>query len=191
MNKFTVLYNPLAGKTDKAAIKPNFPRFYPTTNSNTSFSATAKVTPTCLKTSPQIVKSCSRAATERLTDSSTTPLPIRTRAKSGTTLRATATISGRISAGKRRRSRRRYRVSQNLPLVTVNGVTRKFINGIGYGIDGYCCEVGDKMRAEGKQNINYAGIAIKGLLFFFKRANAVVTVDGKEKSYKKYGSRLR
>lgn len=74
---------------------------------------------------------------------------------------------------------------KNLPLVTVNGITKKFINGIGYGIDGYCCEVGDKMRADGKQNINYAGIAIKGLLFFFKRSNAVVTVDGTEKSYKK------
>lgn len=74
---------------------------------------------------------------------------------------------------------------KNLPIVTVNGITKKFINGIGYGIDGYCCEVGDKMRAEGKQNINYAGIAIKGLLFFFKRSNAVVTVDGTEKSYKK------
>lgn len=74
---------------------------------------------------------------------------------------------------------------KNLPTVTVNGITKKFINGIGYGIDGYCCEVGDKMRAEGKTDINYAGIAIKGLLFHFKRANAVVTVDGNEKTYKK------
>ena len=32
---------------------------------------------------------------------------------------------------------------KDLPGVTVNGKTYKFLNGIGYGIDGYCCEVGD------------------------------------------------
>ena len=69
--------------------------------------------------------------------------------------------------------------------VTVNGITKKFINGIGYGIDGYCCEVGDKLRAEGKQNINYAGIAIKGLLFHFKTKNATVIADGKEFKFNK------
>ena len=50
-----------------------------------------------------------------------------------------------------------------LPKVTVKGKTYRFFNGVGYGIDGYCCEVGDKMRAEGKTDINYAGIAIKGV----------------------------
>lgn len=74
---------------------------------------------------------------------------------------------------------------KDLPTVTVNGITKKFINGIGYGIDGYCCEVGDKLRAEGKQNINYAGIAIKGLLFHFKTKNATVIADGKEFKFNK------
>lgn len=73
---------------------------------------------------------------------------------------------------------------QNLPTVTVNGKTSKFINGVGYGIDGYCCEVGDKLKAEGKP-VNYTGIAIKGLLFHFKPRNATVTVDGVTKTYKK------
>ena len=72
-----------------------------------------------------------------------------------------------------------------LPEVTVNGVTRKFINGIGYGIDGYCCEVGDQLREKSDKPINYAGIAIKGLLFHYKRTNAKVTVDGVTKEYKK------
>lgn len=73
----------------------------------------------------------------------------------------------------------------NLPVVTVNGKKYKFINGIGYGIDGYCCEVGDAMRAAGKSNINYTSIAIKGLLGKYKRVNASVTVDGVTKEYKK------
>jgi len=73
---------------------------------------------------------------------------------------------------------------QNLPTVTVNGKTYKFINGVGYGIDGYCCEVGDKEREAGKDNVNYAGIAIKGMLFHFKPRNATVIVDGKEYFFK-------
>jgi len=74
---------------------------------------------------------------------------------------------------------------RRLPTVTVKGITCKFINGIGYGIDGYCCEVGDKMRAAGDQKINYAGIAVKGLLFHYKPTAAVITVDGKEYRFKK------
>lgn len=73
---------------------------------------------------------------------------------------------------------------KNLPTVTVNGEEYKFINGVGYGIDGYCCEVGDEMRAKGKV-ANYTAIAIKGLLFKFKPRNATVIVDGVEKEYKK------
>lgn len=73
---------------------------------------------------------------------------------------------------------------KNLPEVTVKGKTYKFINGVGYGIDGYCCEVGDKLKAENKK-VNYTAIAIKGLLFGFKPANATVTVDGVTKKYKK------
>ncbi len=72
---------------------------------------------------------------------------------------------------------------ENLPTVTVNGKTSRFINGVGFGIDGYCCETGDKQRAEGKQKINYAGIAIKGMLSEFKPLNATVTVDGVEHKF--------
>ncbi len=73
---------------------------------------------------------------------------------------------------------------KDLPEVTVKGKTYKFINGVGYGIDGYCCEVGDKMKESGKQP-NYTSIAISGLLFHFKPVNATVIVDGVEHSYKK------
>lgn len=74
---------------------------------------------------------------------------------------------------------------KNLPQVTVNGRTYRFINGIGYGIDGYCCEVGDALKLKSDKPVNYAGIAIKGLLFHFKPRNAVITVDGKKYNYKK------
>ena len=73
---------------------------------------------------------------------------------------------------------------KDLPVVQVNGMTRYFINGIGYGIDGYCCEVGDKIRATSDKPVNYTAIAIKGLLFGYHRTTAEVTVDGKTESYK-------
>ncbi len=75
---------------------------------------------------------------------------------------------------------------QNLPVCTVNGKDYKFINGVGYGIDGYCCEVGDKLRAEKPgTKINYTSIAIKGLLFHYKPTTATVTVDGVEHKLEK------
>lgn len=75
---------------------------------------------------------------------------------------------------------------QDLPTVTVNGKTHRFLNGVGYGIDGYCCEVGDEQRmASMYKAVNYSAIAIKGLLFHFKPRNAVVTVDGKEYRFEK------
>ena len=73
----------------------------------------------------------------------------------------------------------------SLPKVYVNGMTKYFINGIGYGIEGYCCEEGDKIRATSDKPVNYTAIAIKGLLYKFKPRNATVTVDGVEKKYKK------
>lgn len=74
---------------------------------------------------------------------------------------------------------------ENLPLVEVNGEKHRFLNGVGYGIDGYCCEVGDRMKATSDKPVNYTAIAIKGLLFHYKPANATVTVDGQSYSYKK------
>lgn len=74
---------------------------------------------------------------------------------------------------------------KELPTVTVNGKTYQFLNGIGYGIDGYCCEVGDQLAKKSDKPINYAGIAIKGLLFHYKPTKATVTVDGKTTTYNK------
>ncbi len=75
---------------------------------------------------------------------------------------------------------------KNLPSVTVNGKRSLFINAVGFGIDGYCCEVGDEQRKKSNgKPVNYTGIAIKGLLFFFKPSNATVIIDGVEHRYKK------
>lgn len=73
---------------------------------------------------------------------------------------------------------------QDLPCVEVKEKTYRFINGVGYGIDGYCCEVGEQMRNEGKKP-DYTAIAIKGLLFHYKPTSATVSVDGKEYSYRR------
>ena len=73
---------------------------------------------------------------------------------------------------------------KELPVVTVNGRDYRFINAVGFGIDGYCCEVGDKIRSENKK-LDYTAIAIKGLLGGYKPTAARVTVDGVTKEYKK------
>ena len=74
---------------------------------------------------------------------------------------------------------------KDLPTVTVKGEEHRFINGIGFGIDGYCCEVGDEQRKKSDNPVNYTKIAIMGLLFHFKAPNAKVTVDGVTKEYKR------
>ena len=74
---------------------------------------------------------------------------------------------------------------KDLPSVTIDGYDWLFLNGVGYGIDGYCCEVADQMHAAGETNVNYASIAIKGLLGKFKPRNAKITVDGKEFKFRK------
>ena len=77
------------------------------------------------------------------------------------------------------------RYLKNLPTVTCLGKTRRFLNGVGYGIDGYCCEVGDKLRETSDKPVNYASIAIKGLLFHYKPTRATVTADGKTQVFEK------
>ena len=73
---------------------------------------------------------------------------------------------------------------KDLPTVYVNGMEKKFINGIGFGIDGYCCEVGDQLKEKSDKPVNYAGIAIKGVLFKYRKLKAKVVVDGVEYNYK-------
>ena len=72
----------------------------------------------------------------------------------------------------------------DLPVVEINGKKTRFLNGIGFGIDGFCCEEGDRQKAEkpGK-DVNYTAIAIQGVFGKYKPRNATVTVDGVEYKY--------
>ena len=74
---------------------------------------------------------------------------------------------------------------KNLPVCEIDGVKKFFINGVGYGIDGYCAEEGDRLKKLSSKKVNYTAIAIKGLLFKFKSRKAKVTVDGVEYEFKK------
>lgn len=74
---------------------------------------------------------------------------------------------------------------RNLPTVEVKGKTYRFLNNVGFGIDGYCCEVGDQCKAKSDKPVNYTAIAIKGLLFHYKPTNATVVIDGEAYTYKK------
>ncbi len=75
---------------------------------------------------------------------------------------------------------------ENLPVVDIGGKQCRFLNNVGFGIDGYCCEVGDaqKLAKPGKK-VNYTAVAIKGLLLHYKPTTATIVVDGKEYVYKK------
>ncbi|MBR2473538.1 MAG: diacylglycerol kinase family protein [Clostridia bacterium] len=67
---------------------------------------------------------------------------------------------------------------KTLPVIEVNGKSYRFINGVGYGVDGYSCEVIDsRKKATGKKG-SYSLEALKGLLYSYEPGKAKVTVDG-------------
>lgn len=75
---------------------------------------------------------------------------------------------------------------EKLPTVEVNDNKYLFVNGVGFGIDGFCCQEGDKQRIKSADSpINYTSIVLKGFLYKYKPANVTVTVDGVEHKYKK------
>jgi diacylglycerol kinase family enzyme len=74
---------------------------------------------------------------------------------------------------------------ESIPVCEVNGKEYKVLNGVGYGIDGYCCQTGDEMKAQKVEKINYTAIAIKGLFGKYKTCGGSVTVDGETRRYKK------
>lgn len=73
---------------------------------------------------------------------------------------------------------------QHLPVVTINHKQYRFLNNVGFGIDGMVCTEAEDLRAKGKTEINYTTLAIKLLLTKYKRCNAKVTVDGKEYKFR-------
>lgn len=73
---------------------------------------------------------------------------------------------------------------ENLPKVTANGITKYFVNNVGYGVDGEVCVVADIKKEKG-QKIDYAKISIGLILGKFKKRNCKIKVDGKEYEFKR------
>ena len=67
---------------------------------------------------------------------------------------------------------------KHLPTVTLKGVTKMFLNNVGFGIDGYCCEKGDEQRKTSTKPVNYTTIALKGLLYDYKPGKVHIEADG-------------
>ena len=72
---------------------------------------------------------------------------------------------------------------RNLPTLYADGKSYKFINGIGYGLDGWCCDEGNRERAKTGKAPNYTKIALMGLIGKYKPTKARVTVDGVSSEY--------
>ncbi len=71
-----------------------------------------------------------------------------------------------------------------LPSVTINKEVRHFINGIGVGLDGWCCSEVERIRSKkGDKPINYTPIALRGLLYAYKPVSATVITDGVRHRY--------
>lgn len=77
------------------------------------------------------------------------------------------------------------RYIKQLPTVEVKGKTYRFLNAVGFGLDGYCCQVGDELRKILDKEVNYTAIAIKGLLHHYSPKNAKITVDGVAHTFQK------
>jgi len=77
------------------------------------------------------------------------------------------------------------RFVESLPVITVREKKYRFINGIGYGLDGFVCEQGDRVRSSSDKKVNYTNIALNGVLFKYKPVNASIIVDGQIKNYEK------
>jgi len=74
---------------------------------------------------------------------------------------------------------------KKLPRVKANGIEKRFVNGIGFGLDGDTCNIGDEIKKNDPDaTVNYTSIAIKLLLFTYKIKNAHVIVDDQEYDFK-------
>lgn len=66
-----------------------------------------------------------------------------------------------------------------IPYCIVNGETRKYINGVGIGIDGFVCAKVNEKRFE-KEDASYIKIALKAIFGDYKKTNATVWIDDKK-----------
>lgn len=69
---------------------------------------------------------------------------------------------------------------KELPTAYINGEEYAFINGVGCGLDGYCCQLGEEKRKAKTEKVNYIAMAIKAILFDYSPVGVTVTIDGVE-----------
>ena len=74
---------------------------------------------------------------------------------------------------------------ENLPTLKVNNEELLFVNGVGIGIDGQICEIGEELKTKTTKKVNYTALAIKLLLGKYKCMDVKVNIDGEEKEFKK------
>ena len=67
-----------------------------------------------------------------------------------------------------------------VPGIYINGEEYAFINGVGCGLDGYCCQLGEEKRKAKTEKVNYTAMAIKAILFSYNPVGVTLTVDGVE-----------
>jgi len=67
-----------------------------------------------------------------------------------------------------------------LPTAEIDGKFYRFLNGLGAGIDGFVCELGNRLRDETGKKVNYTACALKGLLGKYTPIDVKITVDGIE-----------
>lgn len=74
---------------------------------------------------------------------------------------------------------------ENLPCVTVNNKTYRFLNGVGLGVDGVVCHEISRLRELKGKKVSYIPVALKSLFKYYTPKKAVVTADGETKIYNK------
>lgn len=72
---------------------------------------------------------------------------------------------------------------KNLPVITVKNKEYVCINGVGLGLDGFCCALGETEKRKYGRKINYTKLALRGLLYAYKPRKAKVIVDGEKYNF--------
>ena len=67
---------------------------------------------------------------------------------------------------------------KNLPIIKVKEKESICLNGVGLGLDGFCCALGEEEKKKYKRKINYTKLALRGLLYAYKPLKATIIVDG-------------
>ena len=72
---------------------------------------------------------------------------------------------------------------KHLPVIDVNGKSYRFINGAGYGIDGYSCAMVEQKMKSGKKKGSYVLEAFLGFMKNYTPGKAKITIDGVTREY--------